>query len=136
MTISWCLLACAVAMIAIIAGALVERGAVRSAGAAWASRAEAGSYDRERAVAVAQAMSLPPLDAVLAAVRAHVPPGIRLAEASRGEDGTISLSIDTTDPDALRAALSSDSLLGRLHERGQEARDDGTIRVRLTGEMG
>jgi hypothetical protein len=91
--------------------------------------------DRERADEVARALAVPSLETVLAALRTHLPPEVQLVEASRGEEGTLRLTIDTSDPDALRGALAADRWMARFHERGQEKRDDGTIRVRLAGDL-
>jgi hypothetical protein len=80
---------------------------------------EASGRDREQAEEMARALAKPPLDAVLASLRAHLPRGMRLIEAARGEDGILSLAIDTPDPDALRAALSADSRLGAFASAGR-----------------
>lgn len=129
------LLAIGLAATATMLGALWQTRLARAETRALIVQGEAAGRDREQADALGRALAKPPLDAVLASLRAHLPPGIRLIEAVRGEDGTLSLAIDTPDPDALRAALSSDSRLGRFRERAQDAREDGTIRVRLTGEI-
>lgn len=89
----------------------------------------------KRADEVARAFAMPSLETVLAALRTHLPPEVQLVEASRGEEGTLRLTIDTSDPDALRGALAADRWMARFHERGQEKRDDGTIRVRLAGDL-
>lgn len=117
-------------------GAFWQTRLIRAETRALSLQGEALSRDRERADEMGRALAKPPLDAVLALLRAHLPPGLRLIEAVRGEDGALTLAIDTPDPDALRAALAADSRLGRFRERGQVAREDGMIRVRLTGEMG
>lgn len=107
----------------------------REAGAADEGAARAAEA-HDRLAAFAAAVAQPPLDADLQRIRAHLPPDARLAEAARDESGVLTLAIDSADPDLLRESLANDPLLGRLSERGQERRDDGTIRVRLSGNIG
>ncbi|QJU57663.1 hypothetical protein HL653_07555 [Sphingomonas sp. AP4-R1] len=129
------LLALGLAAVTVGIGALWQTGSARERIPALAGQGEGVARDREQAAETGRALARPALDPTLGLLRAHLPPDIRLVEAARGEDGALSLAIDTPDPDALRAALAADSRLARFRERGQEARDDGTIRVRLTGDM-
>jgi hypothetical protein len=134
---AWLLmLAAGLAAAAIAIVALWQAEATRADMRALARQGETIAREREQAALTGRALARPTLAATLDLLRAHLPPDIRLIEAARDEDGALSVAIDTPDPDALRAALASDSRLVRLRERGQEVRDDGTIRVRLTGEMG
>ncbi|MDO6413617.1 hypothetical protein Q4F19_04400 [Sphingomonas sp. BIUV-7] len=128
------LLVAGLAAAIITGGALWQAAAARAETHALLAQSEAVARDRERVAALAKTLALPPLDATLAALRAHLPPDVRLAEAARDEDGGLEIAIDAPDPDALRAALAADAWLAGFRERGQAARDDGTIRVRLAGK--
>ncbi len=130
------LLAIGLAASATALGALWQARLARTGARAFQLQGEATGRDRERAEEIGRALARPPLDVVLALLRAHLPPGIRLIEASRGEDGALSVAIDTPDPDALRATLAADPRLGRFRERAQQVREDGMIRVRLAGDIG
>lgn len=129
------LLAAGSAAAGIAIGALWQAEAARSERRALIVQGEAIGRDREQAAAMAHALRLPPLDAVLASLRTHLPPGVRLVEVVRDEAGALTLAIDTPDPDALRATLAADARLGRFREQGQAANGDGTIRVRLVGAV-
>lgn len=126
----------------LVAGALAEGigwariRQIRADATTLAEGAARAAEMHDRLAAFAAVAARPPLDAELDRIGAHLPPDTHLAEASRAPDGTLALAIDTTDPDLLRDALAGDPLLGRLRERGQERRDDGTMRVRLAGTIG
>jgi hypothetical protein len=130
------LLAAGSAAAGITIGALWQAETANSERSALLVQGEAIGRGREQAAAMAHALSLPPLDAVLASLRTHLPPGVRLIEVARDESGALTLAIDTPDPDALRATLAADARLGRFREQGQAVNDDGTIRVRLMGAVG
>lgn len=117
----------------IASGAMIQTAQARGETAAIRQKGETIAREREQAAAMADSLSLPPMATVLAGLRAHLPPDVRLAEAARDGEGVLTIAIDTPDPDALRAALAADRRLARFRERGQEAREDG-IRVRLRGE--
>ena len=134
-TARWSLYAVGGAAIVIAGGAAWQMRNARVETHILLMRNEIVLRDRERIDAMARAFAMPSLDAILAALRTHLPPEVRLVEASRGEDGRLRLAIDTSDPDALRGALAADRWMARFHERGQERRDDGTIRVRLAGDL-
>lgn len=134
-TIGWMLLAIGLAAGILALGAARQAAAARAGMNALLLAGEGAARDRERAIEIGHALARPPLDATLGLLRAHLPPDIRLIEAAQSEDGALALAIDTPDPDALRAALAADARLARFRERGQEVRDDGTIRVRLSGEI-
>ena len=59
-----------------------------------------------------------------------LPPDARLRQLAVEADGTIGMQIDSDDPDALRAALRGEPLLGSLRMTGQEPADNG-VRVTL-----
>lgn len=128
------LLATGLAAVTVAIGSFWQAHIARTETQALLLKGESAGRDRERAAELGKALSARPLDAVLTQLRAHLPPGVRLAEAVRAEDGTLTLSIDTADPDALRAETAADAWLGRFRERGQQVREDGTIRVLLAGE--
>lgn len=113
-----------------------EIGHVRREATAAGEGAARAAEAHDRLTAFAAAVAQAPLDADLQRIRAHLPPDARLAEAARDESGILTLAIDSADPDILRDSLANDPVLNRLSERGQERRDDGTIRVRLSGTIG
>lgn len=131
----FCLIAIGLAAATIVLGAAAQRASAIEEMRASALQIESDARSREQATAMARTLALPPLDTLLALLRAHLPPDVRLIEASRNEDGNLDLAIDTADPDALRAALAGNPQMAPLRERQQSARDDGTIRVRLSGKL-
>ena len=84
---------------------------------------------RVEAAAVARAFSEPTLAATLAALAARLPEGVLLVGAARGRDGMLRVTIDSADPDTVRAAFAADPWLARFRARGEDRRDDGRLRV-------
>jgi hypothetical protein len=124
----------ALAIVAAVSGGQARR--LRAEATALTERSAAAAQARDRLSAFAAAAARPPIDAELTRLAAHLPGDVRLIQVSRDEAGMLSLVIDSPDPDLLRESLAGDPVLGRLTERAQERRDDGSIRVRLEGEIG
>lgn len=86
------------------------------------------------AAIMAEAFARPRAAATLADLAIHLPSATPLAEATRARDGTLRIALDTADPDALRALLGADRWFERFHEKAQEDRGEGRIRVALVEE--
>lgn len=72
----------------------------------------------------------PTLSGVAERLGAALPPGARVHLMAVDPNGSMALEIDCNDPDALRAALRGDRLLGSLRMIGQEPAENG-VRVML-----
>lgn len=78
-------------------------------------------------------MAAPTVSATVARLRASLPDEAGLAGVSLDRDGTLTVEIETPDPDRLRTALTADPLLARLRNSGQTMTDGGTMMVILQG---
>ena len=123
------LLTLAAALLLVIV--VAETRTRRLSDATRAAASGQGGAARLRAAALAEAFARPTLAATLAAVAAHLPPGTQLAGAERTSGGALRLTIDTPDPDALRAAIGDDAWLARFRERAEDQREDGGFRVTI-----
>lgn len=119
-------MATAAALAATVARARVEAAAARIA----LDTADAEAT-RAAAAGIASGIAQPTLAATLAALAVKLPPDLRLVEVRRGRDGALRLVLDAPDPDAVRARLKADPWLARFRTRGEDAREDGSLRITL-----
>ena len=85
--------------------------------------------------AIAQAFAQPRLASTLADLAKHLPSATPIAQAARSRNGALRIALDAADPDELRAALAGDVWFDDFHERGQEERAEGRIRVTLVEDQ-
>jgi hypothetical protein len=117
------------AMIAIVA--TIRAGRIESATRRLIADTPAPAAGQAEAQAMAHAFARPRLATTLAGLAEHLPAGTLLAEASRNRDGSLRIALDTADPDELRPLLAADPWFEAFHERAQERRAEGRIRVTL-----
>jgi hypothetical protein len=127
--ISAILLLAALALIAI--AATLRARQIEAATERHLLEAPSPAASEAEAQAMAEAFALPRLATTLAGLAAHLPSATPMAELARNRDGTLRLVIDAADPDELRALLAGDRWFADFHERGQEERAEGRIRVTL-----
>lgn len=111
--------------------AAIRAARIESATRQLISRAPAPAAGEAEARAVADAFAQPRLATTLAGLSTNLPADTLLAEAARGRDGSLRILIDTADPDAVRPLLAANPWLANFHERAQEVRPEGRIRVTL-----
>jgi type II secretory pathway pseudopilin PulG len=110
--------------------ALATRAARREADMLQAQAAALAAQE-SAAEDSAQNTNAAALSATLDSLAEHLPAALSLAAAEGRPGGGIRISIDTPDPDSLRAAFGGDPWFDRFRERAQEQHDDGSFRVVL-----
>jgi hypothetical protein len=73
--------------------------------------------------------AIPPATDAIENLARRVPENAHAVEVAGQDDGGLAFTLETTDPDALRTALTGDTPLPRLREVNQTKTDSGPMRV-------
>lgn len=120
-----------IGLAAVAVGATIAARRIEAATARRLIDTPSPAAGEAEAKAMATAFATPRIAGTLADLATHLPAGVPVAEAARGRDGMLRIALDTADPDELRGQLASDTWFDAFHERGQEERSEGRIRVTL-----